>query len=243
VEAAGFAHQDVEATLDAALTTPAMLLAYRSKSLLEQLGQRGVVRIDDCFRVVQRLTHRLGGLETCRQGGERVLIGPRGLALLPGLLEVLRVLQQRRQVSRLQLQRFLDGIQLLGTPAERLEAAGEVGPERGMTGIGGGGALEQCVRLLGGATGEHAHAELVEDRRMIGGLPREPGEQLIGLGRAPGGRRCLGGLQCADDRCLIELHGSGGIHEVLGSSGLTGAAIVPYSARRPRPLTHPPESA
>jgi hypothetical protein len=50
-------------------------------------------------------------------------------------------------------------------------------------------------------------------------------------------------LQCADDRRLIGLHGSGGIHEVLGSSVFTGAAIVPYSVQVPAPLTHPRESA
>src|SRR5205807_4383388 len=122
--------------------------------------------------MIQRVADRVRRLKSRRYARQSVLVGARGLARFAGLFQVLRVHEQRRKVPRLELERLLDRVHLLGAPPERLETAREIGPQRGMARIGGGGPHEQRMGLLGGAAVEHAYAKLVEDGRVVGSLLR-----------------------------------------------------------------------
>ena len=78
--------------------------------------------------MIQRVADRVRRLKSRRYAREGILIGARSLACLAGLFKMLCVEQQRGQVPRLELERLLDGVHLLGAPPERLETAREVGP-------------------------------------------------------------------------------------------------------------------
>src|SRR5579872_552946 len=84
-----------------------------------------------------------------RQAVEHILVNTRGPARIARLLEELPLLQQRRKVSRLDLQRLLERLHLLRASAERLEAARKIRPECGMPGLCRRRAHEKGMSLIG----------------------------------------------------------------------------------------------
>ncbi len=149
------------------------------------------------------------------QGIERGLIGLRGIARIAGLLEIIGLLQQCREMPRLEREGLFDGVELLETPAERLQTAGKIGPDRGLIGICSGRAAEQKLRLIGGAARQHAHPQLVEHGRVVRRALRHIGQQAVGFRHAAGGLLRLGSLQCTNDRRFIERRRSSRIHGII----------------------------
>ena len=199
-----------------------MALADRGQRPLERGVERRPVVLDQLLGVSHRLADCRRGLRAGWDTGERVLIRARRGAQVTAVLEIGGLLQQRGQVARLQPQGFFEGVHLLRAPSERLEAARQVGPEGGMAGIRVRRPHKQRMRLLRRAPVEHAHAELVQHRRVIGSVLREAGQQLVGFGHPPGGRLGLGGLQRTNDRRIVQRCGYCAAHS------------------RPRPLTLAP---
>ena len=84
-------------------------------------------------------------------------------------------------MPRFQGKGFLDGIQFFHAPAERLQAAGQIGPDGGLIGICAGRAAKQQLRLVGCAAREHAHSQFIEHRGVLRSPLRHIGQQLVRL--------------------------------------------------------------
>ena len=118
-------------------------------------------------------------------------------------------------MPRLQRESLFNGVEFLNAPAERLQTAGEIRPDRRLVRIRSRRAAEQQLRLIGGAARQHAHAQLIEHCWMIRRALRHVRQQLVGFRHAARGLFGLGGLQNADDRCFVERCGGSGIHAVI----------------------------
>ncbi len=167
-----------------------------------------------------------GGSAPGARAGEQVLVGARGGALVAVVLVVGALLQQRRYMARLELERLADSIELLGAATERLEAAGQVRPQGRVLGIGAGRAREQGLRLHRGAAIEHAHAQFIEHRRVIRRLLRDAGQQPVGFRRAAGRGLSARHLYDSDDGGLIERRRGGGIQGVYPLAVGSGFAVT-----------------
>src|SRR5207302_6370772 len=113
IEHRPLAHERLEAQLDAPLPGTSVALAHRGEWRLEGGGECGAVLLDHFPGVLEGLGHRGGRLRARRNAGECVLIGTRGFARVAGSLEVSPLLQQRRQMARLELESLLDRLDLL----------------------------------------------------------------------------------------------------------------------------------
>ena len=184
-----------------------MVLADSREALLDRGGERGIVLAHRLARVHERLAHRPGRRRVRRYGGQGVAIGPRGVARVAPRLDQHALLQQRRQVPGLQRERPFDGLHLLPSKAELVQARGEVGPQRGVVRIGVGGALEQLPRLGRLLTLHHAQAQLIQHRWMGGRELRDSREQLIGFTVTAGGPCRLGGLDHSQNGSVVRDRG------------------------------------
>ncbi len=136
-------------------------------------------------------------------------------------------------MTRVELQRLADRIELLAAPTERLVAAGQIRPQRRVPWIGAGRPGEHGLRLFGRAPIEHAHAQFVQHRGMIRGPLRHACQQAVGFGQASGRRLGTRHLDDLNDRGLIERGGGGGIQGgILGSSGADNCTLAASPADR-----------
>ena len=180
-----------------------MALADGCETLLDGAGERGIIVTHHLARVLQGGPHRRRRRHALWQRGERVAIRARGVAWIAARLDQRALLQERGQVSRLERERPLDGLHLFLLPAERVQAGGEVGPQRWVGRIGRGRALEQFPRPGGVPPLHHAQAQLVQHRRVAGRELRHARQQLIGFAAAAGGARGLGGLDHSQDGGVV----------------------------------------
>ncbi len=114
------AHQNIETGIDARLPLAAMLFADRRQRSLKRLAQGSTIRFDLGSRDVEGRFQMRRNRGAHGQRIQRCLVGLRGVARIAHLLEIISLLQQRRQMPRFQGERLLDGVELLETPAECL---------------------------------------------------------------------------------------------------------------------------
>src|ERR1700731_3804577 len=99
-------HQRLETLVDASLASAAVACADGAEWLLERGAECGEVGVHQGAGVTQCILNRRRRLAARGDDRERVLVGTGGIARVAGGFEVLALLQQRRQVSRFELQRL-----------------------------------------------------------------------------------------------------------------------------------------
>ena len=200
--------------------------ANRGKPPLDRLRQRGIIPAHGFACALQCRAERRRQCHVRRHDRQSVAIDPRRVAHLAPILDQGAFLQERRKVAGFERERPLDRLHLSLRQAQRVQARGQVGPQRRMVRVGHGSALEQLPSLVGLPALHHAQAQLVQHRRMRGCELRQAREKLIGFAAAAGGECSLGRLDHPQDSGGVRRHGIDVVQKFPTVSGLRARILA-----------------